>query len=439
MSAQLLSFPLLQEFGSPELYLDNNPPPFGHQVLKYFSLDPNVTYLGHGGFGATPLPVSATVTKITDYIEANPDRFFKLAFQSMLVSSRERIARFVNAGDMEEVVFVPNASHGLNTVMRNFQWTQDDFIVLCNVTYDGMVSAVQHISDLPPHPQQARFDISFPTSHAEIIDRWRKFIHDLRQSHRSLPKGTGPKIVALIDAFVANPAIWLPWKEMVNICKEEEVWSVVDAAHSLGHEIDIDLQASDPDFWISDCHKWLYAKRSSAVLYVPKRNQHIIKTTFPTSYAYTTTEDGEASSTFVSQFEWPAMTDIVAYLSIPAALDFREWLGGEDKINQYCRELAMKGGRRVAEILDTELLDKDGEFTGNISNIALPIPGRILPNDDVHTFITQKLLIEHKISAFHYCYNAVWYVCANTQIYNEVDGFTFPCDLVAQFLTDVQL
>lgn len=42
---------------------------------------------------------------------------------------------------------------------------------------------------------------------------------------------------------------------------------------------------------------------------------------------------------------------------VHTALDFREWLGGEVKINAYCRDLAVRGGKRVAEILGTEEMD----------------------------------------------------------------------------------
>lgn len=79
------------------------------------------------------------------------------------------------------------------------------------------------------------------------------------------------KVVAVVDAIAANPGVRLPWKEMVAICRDAGVWSVVDAAHSIGQEVDINLSEAKPDFWISTCHKWLFAKRSCAVLYVPKR------------------------------------------------------------------------------------------------------------------------------------------------------------------------
>ena len=43
--------------------------------------------------------------------------------------------------------------------------------------------------------------------------------------------------------------------------------------------------------------------------------------------------------------------------SVHTALDFRKWLGGEVEINRYCRDLAIRGGKRLAEMLGTEEMD----------------------------------------------------------------------------------
>jgi selenocysteine lyase/cysteine desulfurase len=64
---------------------------------------------------------------------------------------------------------------------------------------------------------------------------------------------TRKKIVAVIDSIISAPAAYLPWKEMVKICAELGVWSVIDAAHSIGQELDINLSAAKPDFWVSVC------------------------------------------------------------------------------------------------------------------------------------------------------------------------------------------
>ena len=124
--------------------------------------------------------------------------------------------------------------------------------------------------------------MEFPTTSAKILEGFRAHL-------RSVPRFPGQKVVSVIDSIVSNPGVLLPWKAMAQICKEEGVLSVIDAAHSIGQEFEINLKQSDPDFWVSvsdnlllravllahayrqNCHKWLYAKRGCAVLYVPKR------------------------------------------------------------------------------------------------------------------------------------------------------------------------
>jgi Cys-tRNA synthase (O-phospho-L-seryl-tRNA:Cys-tRNA synthase) len=103
---------------------------------------------------------------------------------------------------------------------------------------------VRNISDVPPHPTVSQFNLLFPTTHAEIIAKFTEHL-------RALPKTEGGKIVAIIDAIVSNPGVLLPWQQMVRICKEQGVWSVLDAAHSIGQEMNINLSQSQPDFWVS--------------------------------------------------------------------------------------------------------------------------------------------------------------------------------------------
>lgn len=63
-------------------------------------------------------------------IESNPDLFHQLSYQKRLISVREKLARLIGA-KTDEVVLVSNASMGMNTVLRNFDWEQGDQIVSC--------------------------------------------------------------------------------------------------------------------------------------------------------------------------------------------------------------------------------------------------------------------------------------------------------------------
>jgi selenocysteine lyase/cysteine desulfurase len=75
-----------------------------------------------------PIPVSDATAATFKSIEGNVDRFIKLQLSEYLTPARHRMAEFVGAGP-NEVVFVPNASHGLNTVLRNLIWNKEDIII----------------------------------------------------------------------------------------------------------------------------------------------------------------------------------------------------------------------------------------------------------------------------------------------------------------------
>jgi selenocysteine lyase/cysteine desulfurase len=124
--------------------------------------------------------------------------------------------------------------------------------------------------------------------------------------------------------------------------------------------------------------RWLYTPRGCAVFYVPTRNQHLIRTSLPTSWRYRDDEapDPNGKSRFVMLFEFVATMDHSSYCCVPAAIRFRGTVcGGEDEILKYCWELAAKGGQRVADILGTDIMaNKSGSLAKCcFSTVRLPI------------------------------------------------------------------
>jgi len=112
---------------------------------------------------------------------------------------------------------------------------------------------LKYLADLPPHPTLSTFDLQFPTTHAKIVQDFEEHIKQLTK----ITDVTGErKIVAIIDTIASQPGVLLPWKEMVAICREAGVISVIDGAHSIGQELDINLSEVRPDFWVSVCRSY---------------------------------------------------------------------------------------------------------------------------------------------------------------------------------------
>ncbi|KAI0326632.1 PLP-dependent transferase [Cubamyces sp. BRFM 1775] len=438
--------------------VNQNPPPFGHPMKYYFPLDDDYINLNHGSYGTLPLPLVFAATRMGYEIERNPDKYHRLVLRpGLLEKARESVAKFLEV-ETDEVVLVPNATHALNTVLRNFEWREGDVLIGATTTYDAVSNTIRYLADRSeqPRPEAVTITYNFPLTHAQILDIFRTTLREVKQqrsgtaftdvpplspgyvapTHPADPP-RGNKIVAVIDSIVANPGVFLPWKEMVRICREEGVWTVIDAAHSIGQEPDINLGESKPDFWLSNCHKWLYAKRGCAVLYVPKRrNQYIIKSSVPTSHNYIPPNSPEAKikgTNFAKQHEWTGTADTVPFVTIPDALAFREWLGGEKAINDYCHKLALEGGRRLAEVMGTQVMDGTGELTLNMTNVALPLPaekasGEVYTREQlqkINLHLRHKLLNEWNAYAAHYFHAGRWWCRCSAQVFNEISDFGY--------------
>nr|GAT59526.1 PLP-dependent transferase [Mycena chlorophos] len=407
-------------------------------MLEYFPFDPSYTNLNHGSYGSLPRPVLEYCKALDAEAESNPDRWIRQTYLPLLTNVRTRLASLIGAKP-DECVMVANASTGVSTVLRNIVWKTGDIIVAFSTTYYTVLSTAQYISDFAPNPTMSKIALELPTTRAAVLSQFRTHL-------QSLPRKPGQQVIAIIDGMASVPGLWLPWQELVAICKEFSVLSLVDAAHLIGQETNLRLNEVDPDFWVSNCHKWLYAKRSAAVLYVPKRNQHLIKSSFPTSGAYLSPGNGN-STNFVQQFDFTATIDFVPFLSVAAALDFRTWLGGEDKINAYCRDLAKRGGKRLAEILGTTAhvisTEEDG-MALNMVNVRVP-----LDVPPTAAAATQAKIYKRMFAPESGTFTMVWYIAdhdtpgwwtrASAQIWNDISDFEKLGEVLLRVCAEVKM
>lgn len=420
------------------------PPPFGHPLKVFWALDPQYLNLNHGSYGSLPLPVLTACGKLYLLAERNPDLFHRKTYMPILAQARGQVAELIGA-DTEEVVLVPNTTHGINTILRNFEWKEGDVVLDASTTYGAISNTLQYLADRSEQPRPVAHAITytFPMTHAEICDSFRAKLKELKAQYpnttfsdtppdsRAPGKAdrSGNKFVTVIDSITSNPGIIMPWKEMVQICKDEGVWSVIDAAHSIGQEFGINLSDAKPDFWVSNCHKWLYSKRGCAALYVPTRNQYIMKSSLPTSHGYANRTPTDTN--FVGQHEWTGTSDFINLLSVIPALAFRKWLGGEAAIYSYCHKLAMEGGRKLAQTMGTHVMHDSDEQTVFMTDVQLPLPvektrGELYPREvaiKIQLALRERTLFERNTYAAHYFHGGVWWIRASAQAWLEVRDF----------------
>ncbi|KAJ5496015.1 L-cysteine desulfhydrase-like protein lolT1 [Penicillium diatomitis] len=350
--------------------MDSERTAFGKPMLKHWLFDPAYKC----SYGAHPAPVRDVQRSILDQADRRPDPYLRMEHYELLEDARHAVAQLLNA-PTDECVFVKNATTGVATVFYNLNFQPGDSAIIFETVYGavekGLVS-LQERSSL--QTRKVRFE--YPIPEQELLARFREVIQQTRDE--------GLKVrAAVFDTIVSNPGVRFPFEKLTVICREEGILSVIDGAHGIG-QIPLDMRELRPDFFVSNCHKWLYTPRSAAVLYVPKSNQHLIRTTLPTSWGFIPVVDpSEATisasphpgldkpkTAFEELFQFVATSDDSAYLCVPAAVKFRrDVCGGEEAVHEYCIKLAHEAADAVASILGTKVMQEPGLKPGEISNM----------------------------------------------------------------------
>lgn len=343
---------------------------------------------------------------------------------------------------MRTVVYIPNATNGVNTVLRNIVWDRDgkDEILYFNTIYGACGKTIEYICEANHDIVRAReVHIRYPMEDADLLAVFKGAIKASRS------EGKTPR-VAIFDTVSSLPGVRMPFESLTAICKEEGVLSLIDGAHGIGH-ISLDLSALDPDFFVSNCHKWLFVPRGVAVFYVPERNQHLIRSTLPTSHGFVPRAGAAVgaanplpvgdNSAYVQNFEFVGTIDNSNYLVISDAIKWREKVcGGEKAIREYNTKLAQEGGKAIARILGTEVMDNSTKTLTNccLVNIRLPltaspikIPG-VNTIDPVHgmtatQWMQRRLVEEYKTFIAIYFFQNQWWTRLSGQVYLDISDF----------------
>ncbi|KAL6358945.1 hypothetical protein LRP88_09143 [Fusarium phalaenopsidis] len=345
--------------------------PFGKEMReKHFLFGKEQVNLNQGAYGSYPRHVRDALRHWQDAAESQPDKFIRYTFPKKLDEIRHQIASFLNA-DVEGTVLVPNATTGLNTVLRNLRFQPGDRIAYFRGVYGAIGKTVDYLIETTPVTSlEVEFDPTRDTEES-ILERFTSSI-----------KEHGDKVkVAIFDTVMSMPGVRMPFEKLTKICRQHGIFSVIDGAHGIGF-IDLNLKELNPDFLVTNCHKWLFIPRACAVFYVAPRNQHLMRSSLPTSHGFVplgannhfNPNQSKAQNAFVAQFEYTGTIDTAPILCIPAALEFRSRAcGGEAAIREYCVDLARTGGRTVAEILGTETLPAPTGRHVGFANVRLPL------------------------------------------------------------------
>lgn len=303
-------------------------------ALDQWPIDPSMTFLNHGSFGACPHSVLQHQTEIRLEMERSPVRFNLTKLPHLLQAARDSISVHIGA-DSQSFVFVNNASEGVATALNCIDWQAGDEVVISQDSYP----ACQHMLDhLAKHYGIVIKQALTPFGGEQWTHRvFNAFKAQCSQHTRLI----------LIDHITSPTALIYPVKALIRLAKKIGAISIVDGAHAPGQlalDIEGDLQ---PDFYTGNAHKWMMTPKSVAILYVAPHWRERI-TPLVISHGYL----AEPSERFQALFDWTGTRDYSAIISLPKTIEWiLEQYESFDQLRHRNHELLVKARRFIIDQL----------------------------------------------------------------------------------------
>jgi len=322
---------------------------------EFWPLDPNVTFLNHGSFGSCPRPVLEFQRAIRDRLERQPIQFLVRELEPQLDGARAELARFVGA-DPDNLVFVPNATTGVNAVLRSLPLAAGDEILVTDHEYNACRNAVNFAAERA----QARVVVAavpFP-------------LHDSADVLERLLERVSPRTrLAVIDHITSQTGLVFPIEAMVRAFASRGIDTLVDGAHAPGM-VPLNLESIGAAYYTGNCHKWICAPKGSGFLHVRRDRQSLVR---PLVISHGANSPRTDRSRFQIEFAWTGTHDPSAFLSVPEALRVMgaQLPGGWPELMQRNRVLALAARQTLCDRLRIQP-PCHAELIGALASLPMP-------------------------------------------------------------------
>ncbi|HKA62099.1 MAG TPA: aminotransferase class V-fold PLP-dependent enzyme [Methylomirabilota bacterium] len=318
-------------------------------------LDPAVTFLNHGSYGACPSEVLRHQAALRAEMEAEPVRFLGRDLDDRLDTARAALAAFVGA-DADDLAFVANATGGVNAVLRSLRLQAGDELLTTDHCYQACRNTLDYVAERTG-ARVVVATIPFPVvSPRAIVDT-------------VLAKATSRTRLALLDHITSPTALVLPIERLIDELAGRGIETLVDGAHAPGM-VPLDLRRLGAAYYSANCHKWLCTPKGSAFLWVRRDRQVDVH---PLTISHGAKGERPGRTRFRLEFDWTGTQDPTAWLTVPMAIDYLGGLvpGGWPALMARNRALALEARRTICAAVGIPPACPD-EMIGSIASMILP-------------------------------------------------------------------
>lgn len=306
-------------------------------MKSQFLLDPTITFLNHGSFGACPKPIFEEYQRFQLELETEPVLFIQKKAGGYLKTAREKLSDYIGCNSLD-VFFTPNPTFAINTIMRSLDLQEGDEILSTNHEY-GAMDRIWSFYSKKSGAKYIRQNITLPvTSKEQLLDEFWK-------GYNSKTK------IIFLNHISSCTALVFPVKEICDRARELGIITIIDGAHVPG-QMDLNIEDLNPDFYTGTLHKWMLAPKGNSFLYVKKAFQNTLDPLI-VGWGYESVSPGE--SQFLDYQDYQGTRDISSFLTTPKVIEFLE-KNNWKLIAKQSKAIVLGNYQRFCDLLHTQPL-----------------------------------------------------------------------------------
>ncbi len=362
-------------------------------LRQSFLLDPEVVFLNHGSFGATPRPVFEAYQSWQSELERQPVEFLGRRHDELMAAARSVLAKYVNT-TAENVVYTQNVTISVNIVARSLELGAGDEVLASDHEYGACDRTWRFLSRQRGFTYTNRPVRMPPASPESLVDDFWQGV-------------SGRTRVIFLSHITSPTALLMPVEEICNRARAAGILTLIDGAHAPG-QLPLDLPGLGADFYGGNLHKWLCAPKGAGFLYARPEVQSLLQ---PLVVSWGYESERPSGSTFIDYHEWWGTRDIAGFLAVEDAIRFQrdhDW----PKVRRECHALVGQALAGIAEITGLPALYPNDSWYVQMGAADLP------PQTDIDA-LKSRLYDQYRIEVPLFDWNGHKLIRVSVQGYNE--------------------